>query len=104
MIFDCFNRVAILHIDVAVVLPEEILAVRHDICISVLHSLTLSERHSKNNSEKRGLSGAFTTPLGRHYAGYRSKGFCPVNTTTTEDFNLGSIKLDFIVRSLQKNG
>ena len=44
MIFDCFNRVAILHIDVAVVLPEEILAVRHDICISVLHSLTLSER------------------------------------------------------------
>ena len=44
MIFDSFDGVAIFHIDVAVVLPEEILAVRHDICISVLHSLTLSER------------------------------------------------------------
>ena len=44
MIFDSFDGVAIFHIDVVVVLPEEILAVRHDICISIPHSLTLSER------------------------------------------------------------
>ena len=82
MIFDSFDGVAIFHIDVTVVLPEEILAVRYNIGISVLHSLTISELDVSVTSLSRLASAIERVTILRHLS-LKHVGLRKVESTVT---------------------